>query len=92
MAIACRQGPPIWSIVGWRSSTPARVAVIAAKAATATIPIVFQGGGDPVSQGLVAGLNRPGGKVTGAMNLTGGTADAKAVQFLRELVPAAKSL
>jgi putative tryptophan/tyrosine transport system substrate-binding protein len=65
---------------------------IAAKAATATIPIVFQGGGDPIRAGLVASLNRPGGNVTGAMNLTGGTIDAKAVQFLRELVPAAALL
>jgi len=65
---------------------------IAAKAATTTIPIVFQGGGDPIRQGLVAALNRPGGNVTGALNLTGGTIDAKSVQFLRELVPAAASL
>jgi putative tryptophan/tyrosine transport system substrate-binding protein len=65
---------------------------IAAKAATTTIPIVFQGGGDPIRQGLVAAFNRPGGNVTGAVNLTGGTIDAKSVQFLRELVPAAASL
>jgi putative tryptophan/tyrosine transport system substrate-binding protein len=65
----------------------------AARAVTTTIPIVFQGGGDPVSLGLVASLNRPGGNVTGAFNLTGGTTiEAKAVQFLRELVPAAGSL
>jgi putative tryptophan/tyrosine transport system substrate-binding protein len=64
---------------------------IAARAATATIPIVFQGGGDPIRAGLVASLNRPGGNVTGALNLTTGAMDAKAVQFLRELVPAAAS-
>ncbi len=64
----------------------------AAKAATPTIPIVFQGGGDPVRLGLVGSLNHPGGNITGATNLTGGTTDAKAVQFLREVVPAAASL
>jgi putative ABC transport system substrate-binding protein len=65
---------------------------IAAKAATATIPIVFQGGGDAVNFGLVASLNHPGGNVTGANNLSSGALDAKAVQFLRELVPTAASL
>jgi putative tryptophan/tyrosine transport system substrate-binding protein len=65
---------------------------IAAKAATSTIPIVFNFGGDPVRQGVVPSLSHPGGNATGSVNLTGQATDAKAVQFLHELVPAAGQL
>ena len=82
--IACWRSRPISLTEACRTSAPG----LAAKAPTSSIPIVFQTGGDPVADGLVTSMNRPGGNITGVSRQSV-EIEPKRLDLLHELAPRA---
>jgi putative ABC transport system substrate-binding protein len=78
---------PVALIIAAGGSDPGR----AAKAATSTIPIVFITAADPVKAGLVAGLNRPEGNITG-ISMIGSVLEAKRLELIHEMLPQASTI
>jgi ABC-type uncharacterized transport system substrate-binding protein len=78
---------PVALIIAAGGSDPGR----AAKAATSTIPIVFITAADPVKAGLVAGLNRPEGNITG-ISMIGSLLEAKRLELIHEMLPKASTI
>jgi ABC-type uncharacterized transport system substrate-binding protein len=77
--------------VGLIAATGGGRSILAAKASTTTIPIVFTFGGDPVHEGFVVSLNRPGGNITGAVFFSS-KLSSKALGLLQEVVPNAAKI
>ena len=83
---------PIWCAVRSPSSLPAATSrALAVKKTTATIPIVFTSGADPVESGLVASLSRPEGNLTGVSLLAVEMA-TKRLELIRDLLPQARAV